>query len=50
MRRTGNATLTVAVLLLATSAAAAPDVQAEADRSDVGLMRDEHDRDPRFFI
>jgi hypothetical protein len=38
MRRTGNATLTVAVLLLATSAAAAPDVQAEADRSDVGLM------------
>lgn len=38
MRRTGSALCTMAALLTATAASAAADVQAEVDRSDVGLM------------
>ena len=38
MRRTGSALSALAALLAATAASAAADVQAEADRSDVGLM------------
>lgn len=38
MRRTGSTCFALLALLAATAASAAPEVQAEADRSDVGLM------------